>query len=198
VCGRYYVATEDEDIEIRAIIDEVNRKFYGSPELINMKIGEIYPTNIAPVMTTEGPTVMKWGYPKWKGSGVVINARSETAAEKSMFRSSLSCRRCVVPSSGFYEWTHDSGPKEKYLLQVPSSSTLYMAGIYNTFRDEHGVQYSAYVILTTAANESVATLHDRMPVILRPGEMDAWLHDDAATQNLISRMGPNLDLRKAG
>lgn len=157
MCGRYTVSTEEEVIEIREIIHEINQRLVNTPEHALMKTGEICPTSIAPVLALESqcvrPQLMKWGFPKWQGSGVIINARAETAAQKPMFRSSLISRRCIVPSTGFFEWSHAPGKKEKYLLRLPDAPALYMAGLYNTFRDEHRKPYAAYAILTTAANE---------------------------------------------
>ncbi len=201
MCGRYAVSTEEEVIEIREIIHEINQKLANTPELTRMKTGEIFPTEIAPVLAIQAgirqAQLMKWGFPKWQGSGVVINAREETAAQKSMFRASLLTRRCVVPSTGFFEWSHGPGKKEKYLLRLPDAA-LYMAGIYNVFRDEQQRCYPAYTILTTAANASVSMLHDRMPVILRKSELDVWLLDNAATHELMSRTGPELALERVG
>ena len=158
--------------------------------------GEVYPTNIAPVFTRDGAAGVKWGFPHWKTSGVIINARSETALQKNMFKGPLLKRRCVIPSSGFYEWSRTGGgkKKDKYLLRQPDTHLLYMAGMINVFRDADGNDYSAFVILTTEANESVASIHDRMPVILTPDERDRWLNDDEYMEHIIHRAGPVLDL----
>jgi len=168
--------------------------------------GEVFPTNIAPVMARGGNNVgeglanasvlgCKWGFPHWKGAGVIINARAETAVEKKMFRKPLFERRCVVPSSGFYEWDHASGKKkkDKYLLRIPGERALFMAGMIDSFKDADGSEYSAFVILTTAANASVAPIHDRMPVILAPEERSLWLGDDAFMEHALHRTGPPLD-----
>ena len=140
---------------------------------------------------------MFWGFPKWKGSGVIINARAETAADKPMFRSSLAARRCIVPSTGFYEWKHsgDKKQKDKYLINLPDTPMLYMAGIYNYYHESDGQQLPRFVILTTAANNSIAPLHDRMPVILSSAEKKDWL--SGADMDALSRTGPDLVL-KAG
>ena len=122
MCGRYTVFTEQEIIEMREILDEINRNFGG--QAAQLKTGEIFPTNLAPVIIAEGGIMaarpMFWGFPKWKGSGVIINARAETAADKPIFRSSLATRRCIVPSTGFYEWKRVEGKKQKdkYLINL--------------------------------------------------------------------------------
>jgi len=156
--------------------------------------GEVFPTNIAPVITHDGAVAVKWGFPHWKRSGVVINARAETALDKYMFRKPLLERRCVIPSSGFYEWSHGSGgkAKDKYLLREPGERMLFMAGIVSTFTDSDGSRYDAFVILTTAANTSVAPIHDRMPVILAPNEMGSWITDAGFMQHALHRTGPGL------
>lgn len=202
MCGRYTVSTEEEVIEIREIIREINQKLAGTQEITLMKTGEICPTDIAPVLAIQDgirrARLMRWGFPSFTGSGVIINAREETALQKPMFRAPLQARRCVVPSAGFFEWSHDKTKKEKYLLRLPKSPALYMAGIYDTFWDKNGKPYLAYTILTTAANASVSPLHDRMPVILREPELDAWLLDNAAARELMSRTGPELVLERVG
>ena len=157
--------------------------------------GEVFPSNIAPVFTKSGAEAVKWGFPHWKNASVIINARAETALEKNMFKKPLLERRCVIPSSGFYEWSRaGSGKKkDKFLLRHPGERVLYMAGMINTFRDATGSTYSAFVILTTAANESVAAIHDRMPVILAPDERDRWLSDDDFMEHALHRPGPELE-----
>ena len=155
---------------------------------------EIFPSNTAPVITREGAEAVKWGFPHWKNQSVIINARAETALEKSMFKKPLMERRCVIPSCGFFEWNRSSGgkKKDKFLLRRPDERMLYMAGMVNTFRDAAGADYSAFVILTTAANYSVSPIHDRMPLIVAAGERDQWINDDRFMEYALSRPGPEL------
>jgi putative SOS response-associated peptidase YedK len=210
MCARYTVFTEDEIIEMKAIIAEVSRKFGDGA----VNVGEIYPTNIAPVLTLEGssltPVPVAWGFPKWSGAGVVINARSESALEKQMFSKPLLTRRCVIPSTGFYEWTPESnlepqlsllpaadtanakGPKAKLLFRQPNDPMLYMAGMVDTFTDKDGKTNDAFVILTTAANASMAAYHDRMPVIVSANESEDWIGSDAFMKEVLSRECPEL------
>jgi putative SOS response-associated peptidase YedK len=166
---------EEEIIEIREIINEVNERYKDSLQLASMKTGEIFPSETAPVLipgeTGTQAALMKWGIPKWQGPGVIINARAETVIEKQTFRSLLAHYRCVIPTTGFFEWQkQDSKTKTKYLFRMPDSKMLYLAGFYGTYAG-----MSAYVILTTAANPSILTYHDRMPLILRPDQIDNWL-----------------------
>jgi putative SOS response-associated peptidase YedK len=193
MCGRYTVFTEEEIIEMREIMAEINRRYIGTAEIAKMKAGEICPTDFAPVLTLGSSgreaRLMSWGFPRPQGAGVVFNARSETAAEKPMFRSALERRRCVVPSTGFFEWKHEGGKKkkDKYLLTLPGEKMLYMAGFYGSFRDKLGRPYDGFVILTAAANDSMAPLHDRMPVVLTSGQLQWWLEDADAAREVFAR-----------
>ena len=125
MCGRYQFTAEQCE-EIRQIAEAIQRK-YGSQ---NWAPGEIRPANHAPVLTETGgeitPRLMKWGY-QLPGT-LVINARAETAAEKPLFRDSVRMRRCLIPSTGFYEW---DSRKRKYLFTLPEEDALYMAGLYD-------------------------------------------------------------------
>jgi len=179
--------------------------------------GEVFPTYIAPVITRNGAEAVKWGFPHWKNTGVIINARSETALDKKMFRKPLLEHRCVVPSCGFYEWKRagnslkinsgvnsgvtdnghpglKTGAKQKFLFRKPGGRLLFMAGIINIYKDAAGQEYSAFVILTTDASLSVAPVHDRMPVILEPDERELWIHDGRFTGDALHRAGPELML----
>lgn len=210
MCGRYQLSTEDEIFEIREIMKELNRQV-----LSGVKTGEIYPSEVAAVLISgEGdtpisgavPRAMRWGFPKWDGKGRVINARIETADEKPMFKHSFKGRRCVIPSTGFFEWSHPKlpditrvkqedmavakQPKEKYLLKIKGEDALFMAGIYREGEE------AVFTILTTAANESVSALHDRMPVILHRSEISSWLSEDFTVPELREKRQPELSLHK--
>lgn len=96
MCGRYYI--EIEDSELRSIIAEVERNS-------SVNTGEIYPTNNVPVQAKDGSiTVMRWGFPRFDGKGVIINARSETASSKTVFARPMMEGRCLVPASWYFEW----------------------------------------------------------------------------------------------
>lgn len=173
MCGRYSLFTDEENQEIMRIVRTLDTRYPGN----TMKHGEVYPTNTAPILCLEHeelkPELSTWGFPRFGASkGVIINARSESADDRPMFKKSLHTRRCVVPTTGFYEWTQN-GTKIKYQFNLPNLRTLYLAGLYNTFKDEN-----RFVILTTAANNSVADVHNRMPVILPKPLMEEWLFSE--------------------
>ena len=171
MCGRYYIEPEESD-QIRTIIAEVEHRQGNSEAHAAMKLGEIYPTNIVPVMTESGAELMKWGYSGYKNR--VINAQSETAFEKPMFRKSLLERRCLIPASGYYEWKRtQSGAKskQKYALYRPGKP-LFMAGVW---REEQNEALPVFVILTREAAPAIAEIHDRMPVILPEDVQRDWV-----------------------
>lgn len=190
MCGRYALFTEEQTEDIRNIIREVQEK---QPEN-NMKSGEIFPTNTAPILKAEGSQLGAdlaiWGFPKFDGKGVIINARFETAEQKKMFRESLLTRRCVIPSTGFYEWSQDER-KQKYLFRLPDTTALYMAGFYNEFKGER-----RYVILTADANRSISDVHNRMPVVLDRSSLIDWVFDTEKALNYLHQGLPLLVKRE--
>jgi len=168
MCGRYtgYV---DECEELKTIYTEAVRRYPG----VKFHSGEIFPTNTVPLMTGQkgelAPVPGTWGYPGYNGKGVIINARAETAGVKPTFADSLRYRRCVVPTTGYFEW---SGEKRKFLFRQSGKTILYLAGLYREYAD--GVRF---VILTTAANVSTADVHPRMPVVLGEDILEMWGYD---------------------
>ena len=186
MCGRYNFSAE-ESREIGKIIEEVQRK-YGA---FSIKVGEVFPTNQVAMLVGEEnelrPRPVIWGFPNFRNKGVIINARSETAEEKRTFAESLKVRRCVVPTTGFYEWTQDK-EKIKYLFNRPGGGTLYLAGLYNDYGDERRM-----VILTTAANQSVEDIHNRMPVVLSDNELADWVSNPNRALEILHRDGPLLE-----
>lgn len=185
MCGRYVLFNDAEMADIRDIIEEVQRKSNSE-----IKTGEIFPTDKAPVLIQSSeklvPEAVKWGFPVFKGSGVIINARAETAPEKPMFCRSLQTTRCVIPSCGFYEWTH-SGEKVKYQFNLPGSGALYMAGLIGEFAGER-----RFAILTTAANSSMIEVHNRMPVVLTYPEIDKWIGSYQGALDVLQTARPEL------
>ena len=94
-------------------------------------------------------------------------------------------RRCVVPTTGFYEW--DKGTTN-YQFNLPGRSELYLAGLWNTFQGEE-----RFVILTTAPKDTMIRIHDRMPVLLRNEELLPWLHDTAIASERLTAEQPALE-----
>lgn len=188
MCGRYEF-TPGEDNALLELVEQLNRRYADSPELPLLALGEVAPSQMAAVLTADGPRLMRWGFPRWQGGGVVINARSETAAEKSMFRASLLHRRMAVPTTGYYEWQRREGvkTKAKFLFRREDGLPMYLAGVYREAQEDTPARF---VVLTTQANPSVATYHDRMPVLLSSKDLEAWFHGDF--DGLLRRTPPPL------
>ena len=137
MCGRYQVMDEVTDIEIKKVIDEINRRHYGNEATKVISTGEIAPTNIAPVIVSDGPKPMRWGFPSVHGSNrPVINARQETASISPYFNTALKKRRLVIPTSGFCEWMRDVYTHKatgKYRFSLSDAPVLFLAGKYSSW-----------------------------------------------------------------
>ena len=182
MCGRY-LFTDEQMEEIRHIAEQIDKKYNVGP----WKQVEIFPSTKAPVLLecsgSIEPELLTWGYQMPKS--LVINARAETAAEKPMFRDSVFSMRCVIPSTGFFEWNRQ---KRKFLFTVPDNGALYMAGLYSVWDGK-----PSYVILTTDANDSMREIHHRMPLVLQKEHVSSWLIDPEATEEFLHMTPPMLN-----
>ena len=181
MCGRYLV--DEKSLEMRAILEEVARRYEGQGAL-PLRTGEIRPSQVAPVQTQAGWSVMKWGFDRWDRKGLIINARAETLGQKPMFKKSLAQYRCLVPVSGYYEWTQD---KQKILFEGQGQSVLYLAGLYRPAQQAD--QVDAYVVITRDAAQvdpRFAKIHDRMPAVLRREDRLGWLQADGEAAGYLS------------
>lgn len=136
--------------------------------------GEIFPGDSVLVLCKSRagrvrPFAMEWGYRLDDGKRI-INARSETAAEKPMFREGMAMRRCLLPMSAYFEWEKREEGKQKFRIAPEEKGIHYLAGIYR-FEGTSPV----CTVLTTAAADGIAFIHHRMPVILSRGEEENWL-----------------------
>ena len=127
MCGRYYIDEEDSAAELQEIIEQLNRR--GA----EVKTGEIYPTDTVPVLANNksmviAPFAMKWGYTLPDGKQI-INARSETAADKPLFRDGMLQRRCLIPATNYFEWEKRGRDRIKYAIRACDSPILYLAGV---------------------------------------------------------------------
>ena len=191
MCGRYYIAPEDGSEELENVRCYIESR-YGKEEAAKMDTGEIFPSNYVPViLTAEGGYIarpMTWGFPGYQGKQLLINARAETAAEKPTFRDAIHNTRCIIPTSGFYEWTHDKKGKalEKYHFSTKGSPILYLAGLYKEFEDG-----ARFVILTQEANEGMAVVHNRMPVVIRREQLADYINDYGQAEELLKTADPS-------
>lgn len=169
MCCRFYIS-EDDQQDLAAMIEAMNR-YAGTVKTA----GEVRPTDRAAVLANNKalkptPFAMAWGYTLPDGKRV-INARSETAASKPLFRDGMAQRRCVIPASHYFEWQTTANGKIKFAIRPRDHSLTYLAGLY---RFEGGAP--VFTVLTRESAPSIAFIHDRMPVILPPGAVSDWLN----------------------
>jgi putative SOS response-associated peptidase YedK len=124
---------------------------------------------------------MKWGLvPSWSDDlsmgSHMINARSETVADEPAFRHAIKYNRCIIPTSGFYEWSHTEAEKHPHYIHFADWSLMGLAGIWEHWNAPDGTVLETFSIMTTAANKLIEKLHDRMPVILHPDNYGLWLN----------------------
>lgn len=176
MCGRYYVDDETAR-EIERIARKTDEKLNG------LLPGDIHPSDRACVLCAGSEELIiqwqRWGFKGSQGRGLLINARCETAMDKPAFRDGILSSRIVVPAAGFYEWNRE---KEKNTFRRIGESALFMAGLSQYCDGE-----KRFVILTTKANASMEPVHDRMPLILEPGEMKEWLFNSRRTKEILNR-----------
>jgi putative SOS response-associated peptidase YedK len=178
MCGRYTITATPE----------VLRALFGYTEQPNFPPRyNIAPTQPIPIVRlVDGKrnfALVRWGLlPSWvkdpKKFTLLINARGESAAEKPAFRAAMKRRRCLIPADGFYEWQASGARKQPYYIHKKSGEPFAFAGLWETWTGPNGEELETAAIVTTAANKTLAPIHDRMPVILAPDAFDLWL--DAA------------------
>ena len=143
--------------------------------------------------------LMLWGLiPSWAKDVAIghklINARSETAAEKPSFRTALRRRRCLIPVSGYYEWKTFVKRKQPYLIRVQDAPLMAIAGLWEVWNSAEGDRVQSCALLTKDASESTREIHDRMPLILAPEQYDAWLEPKQQDgQSVLEKLVPRLD-----
>lgn len=164
MCGRYFFQLQQQALPLIQNHEQI--------QLFDFCQGEIFPTQNTLVITKnknriEG-CVMKWGMKGYHGN-VLINARSEGITERKTFRPLLN-KRCLVIANGFYEWQKNSTHKDKIYIQKRDQSYLLMAAIFN--------DQGEYVILTGAAQNDMASIHHRTPIIMSKGQGLAYLNQE--------------------
>ena len=183
MCGRYTLIADLGDLAQRFEFD--GNDFSYDPGY------NIAPTeSVLTVRNVEGreAAFMRWGLiPFWakdpKIGARMINARAETVAEKPAFRNALKKRRCLVLADGYYEWQKTPVGKRPYRKILKSGEPFAMAGLWETWKDPQGNVVRSCTIITTEANDFLAPIHNRMPIILPPESEEMWLDtdtDDAA------------------
>jgi putative SOS response-associated peptidase YedK len=200
MCGRFVSASPPDEIAA----------YFEASLADEQLIGPSY--NVAPtddVYAVTGPSsertleTFHWGLvPPWADSPAVgsrmINARAETVATRNAFRPALEARRCLVPADGFYEWKPVPGrpKKQPMFIHRHDGHPMAFAGLWERWRDRSHPDapwLHSCTVITTTANEVMAPIHDRMPVILEPDAWAAWLDDAAELEDLLALLVPAPD-----
>jgi putative SOS response-associated peptidase YedK len=162
--------------------------FYRRFHIVNRLDGlvaryNIAPSQLVPVIISQGANqvvLMRWGLiPQWakeeKTAYKMINARVETLAQRPAFRGLLAANRCLVPANGFFEWKAEPRGKSPFYIHPKSNQFFAFAGLYDVWIRPDGEALRTFTIITKDADEFMAHLHNRMPVILERDLEDAWL-----------------------
>lgn len=143
---------------------------------------------------------MRWGLlPVWAKDARMayktINARLETVAEKPAYRGAWSRRRCLIPSSGYFEWLQvDPKTKQPYFIHLTDAPVMFYAGLWESRPNPDGGELLTYSVITRDADQTVETIHDRMPLILPADVFPAWLHGDTDEAMAIAMGVPSAAL----
>ena len=190
MCGRFTLRTSG-----KAVAD-----FFGLPEIPDLPARfNIAPTQPVPAVRVSQDSevrefaLLRWGLiPGWADDPSIgnrmINARADTVASKPAFRKAFRQRRCLIVADGFYEWKKLDGRKQPYYIRLQDGQPFAFAGLWERW-NRGDSPIDSCTILTTDANELVGSIHDRMPVILYPGDYDLWL--DTEVQD-VKRLEPLL------
>lgn len=140
-------------------------------------------------------TFLTWGLiPFWakepKIGARMINARAETVAEKAAFRAAFRYRRCLIPTSGFYEWQKRGSHKQPYYITMQDQQPFAIAGLWERWQSPDGSVIESCTLLTTTPNDLVQPLHNRMPVILAPADYALWLAPHSSARQLRDLLRP--------
>ena len=205
MCTRFHI--DPNNPEIREVAEQALRsplveQFLQATGKRILTSGEIRPTNIVPVIAPnqkgeDSAFPMKWGFDLF-GKSVVVNARVETAATKPAFRQSWEKRRCIIPASWYYEWTHlidRNGKKvvgDKIMFRPRGSTVTYLAGLY---RIEQGLP--CFTVLTREATKELRVIHDRMPVILEKSLIHDWISPNGNPEALVAHAVTDMVAGKA-
>ncbi|SRR5258708_519273 len=174
-----------------------------------LKRFNIAPTQEAPVvrLSRDGEreiALLRWGLvPFWAKDPKIgtrtINARSEGIEAKPAFRDAVNSRRCLVPATGFFEWRGEAGRKQPFAVTLPGRPLFAFAGLWERWKPVGAEPVETFTIVTTEANEQVAKIHDRMPVILPMDAVETWLAapPDEARKLLVPYAG-EVNLRAVG
>ena len=194
MCGRFVITSAPAAL----------RQLFGYVEQPNFPPRyNVAPTQPIPVVIVENGArhfhLMRWGLlPAWvkepRGFTLLINARSETVLEKPAFKNAIRRRRGLVPADGYYEWKAVDGRKQPCFIHRADGQPIGFAAVFETWLGPNGEELDTVAIVTAAASEDLATLHDRVPVTIAPSDFERWLdcRGDEVDAVLPLMVGPRI------
>jgi putative SOS response-associated peptidase YedK len=192
MCGRFVITSAPEAL----------RRLFGYAEQPNFPPRHnIAPTQPIPVVIVESGArhfrLMRWGLiPSWvrdpRQFSLLINARSESVAEKPAFKNAVRRRRCLVPADGYYEWRAVGGRKRPFFIYRRDRQPFGLAGLAETWMGPNGEELDTVAIVTCPASRDLSVLHPRVPVAIAPDDFARWLDcsEDSATSVMALLVGP--------
>ena len=192
MCGRFVLTHPN---------DALARLFEAAPanDLPPVPRYNICPTQPVAAVVSEGGgrrmVPMRWGFlPAWaKGptdGPLLINARAESLAEKPAFREAARARRCLIPATGFYEWTVEEKRRLPWFIHAADGAALAMAAVWQVWERE-GTRLVTCAVVTCAANAALSALHHRMPVFIAPEDRALWLGEAGHGAARLMRPAPD-------
>ncbi|MGR9116420.1 MAG: SOS response-associated peptidase [Gammaproteobacteria bacterium] len=185
MCGRFNLVASGE-----AVVEHFNlRRLPKYRPDYNIPPGQKILTVVALEDGSLKAVNLHWGLiPSWskdrKISSRLINARAETLAEKPSFREAYRNRRCLIPATGFFEWQRNDSGKQPFHIHYPDNRLFAFAGLWEHWQDDNETVYSC-TIVTTAANDTMLAIHQRMPVIIPPDHYPHWLDKDISAVDIF-------------
>lgn len=171
MCGRFML-----DIDIENVLQQYRILKIEMADYIK---GDIYPSENTPIIVHDKDRTLKsakWGFPLIEKNKLVINARSESIANKSMFKDAFNSSRCIIPASLFYEWKAEGDKKKvKHEVYLKGKNSLSLGGICKFTLNAQGEKELSFVIITTESNKHMKNLHPRMPLIIENNSINHWL-----------------------
>ena len=194
MCGRFTVVLKEKDLKDEFTVEV--------PPDFTYESYNIAPSQVVPIVHLDKNqkrrlSLMEWGFlPSWakdhKEALRPINARLETVDNSPMFKSSFQKRRCLIPATGFYEWSAKASPKQPYYFYEQDRPLFAFAGLWDIWEKEAGV-IPSFTIITKEAEESVKPIHGRMPFVLNREHYEFWL-----AEALLPEKSPSLTCHAVG
>jgi len=183
MCGRYGLISSEKEIVDRF---DIQNSDFDLKENYNTA-----PTQKMPIVERHSPNslhILTWGFqPGWSPK-ILINAQAEKLAQSNVWKKAFAERRCIVPADYFFEWKRTSDGKQPFLIRLKNKSMMGFAGIVIEHKGKDGKIEEGFVIITTAPNGLMESIHNRMPAILRKEDEEEWLNPDNIEPEKLQKM----------